>query len=898
MTSISGFSGYPDEAGPIETKCPKACRVVVVAYAYGLDEKLPGATVTFELVGTGLRNTQTADDEFAAVTFDIKEAPVSPSDMSVTVEHPVHGRPHANEFVKGAVVAGKGFGTIASCGPVGVVEMFLDSSRTNAIDDEPTDHTTWTWGSDGVGGVLMVNGRTYPEDTDTVQERIEVKFKWKPEKDPSTKWTCRLGTSSTLVRAFVGPTQAAAELPLSHGAFDLSPAVDSIERDGQSGNFSIWLEASSFPSDPRDAEVKLEFSHMPTLSGSVEQKQTAVLRIAPWIMTSDLDKTKNLYIIDFSAKKIIKNGATVVSNSTLIETVTGHRDGVTVTPIVGNLVGAYRYLRDAMRFGAQTGAGDDRHFPVVMRGNNEQTNYAVPKGPDMDLTANGIGYIEMGDMCRADLQTGGNMMVSPPLKDYPWGRIICGSEGHGGLGAWKDFLFAQRVQKPVLIDTRWLEVGHSDEIVAFVPKVGTGTFKMLMASPRKAYEILAGIDLAAVTVTRRETDDTLAEQRWGQRYTALREGEAVDFSDGQLQRPLSEGNGRMFFNRHGNAGENKEQWVDQFLLDDPMLRAKASTQTSLHKQEVAQAGTDRLRELIVAAVTEFDGNWKQAQWVAIRDRAVAEWDKGQKIKVIGRLEETVSRLTLEHEGAPSAEVAAKLGLTYLIADVRTENKKWERDPAKARQWLTTANHDLRTKLAADPYEDPEPFIAKLKAIWAKLPEIVEELPNPTQAKPGDPSEDVIGRALKLDYGIQGMNSVLLNNLKLQAKLDKIRATLLDELDIKPEDVIEVPILYTRNAGRSTVADMVNLVQLNTPDDPEKSNSSKCVCIVPVPHGPIVGDEDLFQKYFAAELTGLGITNHFVDEWYEYHLNDGEIHCGSNQLPDTMKQAWWETQPPE
>ena len=82
-------------------------------------------------------------------------------------------------------------------------------------------------------------------------------------------------------------------------------------------------------------------------------------------------------------------------------------------------------------------------------------------------------------------------MVSPPTKNWPLGRIIIGHGSRLQCGL-KDFFEAQRVQKPIVIDTSWLDVGHSDELVSFVPAKGTHGWKVLIASPLLACIIIAG----------------------------------------------------------------------------------------------------------------------------------------------------------------------------------------------------------------------------------------------------------------------------------------------------------------------------------------------------------------------------------------------------------------------
>ncbi len=108
---------------------------------------------------------------------------------------------------------------------------------------------------------------------------------------------------------------------------------------------------------------------------------------------------------------------------------------------------------------------------------------------------------------------GGNIAVSPPVEertdadDTPWagprvpahppaphGKIILGDcrgiRGRSGLvhEQTRRFLQSQTVQPIIPIDTSWLEVGHVDEILTFVP--GSDGPKLVMADPEIMKKLL------------------------------------------------------------------------------------------------------------------------------------------------------------------------------------------------------------------------------------------------------------------------------------------------------------------------------------------------------------------------------------------------------------------------
>ncbi|NXS87448.1 PADI1 deiminase, partial [Erpornis zantholeuca] len=93
----------------------------------------------------------------------------------------------------------------------------------------------------------------------------------------------------------------------------------------------------------------------------------------------------------------------------------------------------------------------------------------------------------------------GNLEVSPPVtvrgKEYPLGRILIGSSfprlgGRRVARAVRDFLLAQKVQAPVELFSDWLQVGHVDEFLTFVPAPDRKGFRLLLASPSACYQLL------------------------------------------------------------------------------------------------------------------------------------------------------------------------------------------------------------------------------------------------------------------------------------------------------------------------------------------------------------------------------------------------------------------------
>ncbi len=83
-------------------------------------------------------------------------------------------------------------------------------------------------------------------------------------------------------------------------------------------------------------------------------------------------------------------------------------------------------------------------------------------------------------------------------KRYPLGRILYGDTDNSIPSharrhfqpAIRNFLMAQRVQAPIKLFSDWLNVGHIDEFMTFVPANSGKGFKLLLDSPHRCYSLL------------------------------------------------------------------------------------------------------------------------------------------------------------------------------------------------------------------------------------------------------------------------------------------------------------------------------------------------------------------------------------------------------------------------
>lgn len=112
------------------------------------------------------------------------------------------------------------------------------------------------------------------------------------------------------------------------------------------------------------------------------------------------------------------------------------------------------------------------------------------------LRGTGVGAVHHSGGAYDSINAMGNFETIPPYEHngtkYPAGRIIMGSHGKT-IPHDLDFMKAQEVQNPLILNTDWLNVGHVDEFVQFVPANTTRGWAIVIADPEAGIELLRGV---------------------------------------------------------------------------------------------------------------------------------------------------------------------------------------------------------------------------------------------------------------------------------------------------------------------------------------------------------------------------------------------------------------------
>lgn len=135
----------------------------------------------------------------------------------------------------------------------------------------------------------------------------------------------------------------------------------------------------------------------------------------------------------------------------------------------------------------------------VLLGSDQDRNTAYQalytlRGPDVGVTLLNKAKTQGLPDKSGSYSSFGNLETIPPYPGYPAGRQVFGGtpdKTQGPSAKTIAFLQAQGVQDPIWLDSSWLEVGHVDEFLSFLPvKDSTHGFKLVIVDPLMALDLL------------------------------------------------------------------------------------------------------------------------------------------------------------------------------------------------------------------------------------------------------------------------------------------------------------------------------------------------------------------------------------------------------------------------
>ena len=190
-------------------------------------------------------------------------------------------------------------------------------------------------------------------------------------------------------------------------------------------------------------------------------------------------------------------------NAAFVARLRGILEGLDV-PLVAHPTSDWRemWMQDTMEIAVAATADSSMH--VVLAGLRGHDSFPPTLlGPDVAVAEVAKPRPLAGGDAWADWY--GNLEVSVPTAAHEHGRVIYGRNRLTDCSFHPDaiaFLTAQRAQPPVWIDTSWLVIKHTDEIVAFLP--GTdGRGVILVPDPAEGLRLLGDQEAAEPQAGRR-----------------------------------------------------------------------------------------------------------------------------------------------------------------------------------------------------------------------------------------------------------------------------------------------------------------------------------------------------------------------------------------------------------
>lgn len=118
-----------------------------------------------------------------------------------------------------------------------------------------------------------------------------------------------------------------------------------------------------------------------------------------------------------------------------------------------------------------------------------------------------------------------------------------------------------------------------------------------------------------------------------------------------------------------------------------------------------------------------------------------------------------------------------------------------------------------------------------------------------------------------------------------AEIDAQLAIIKKETGLTDDEIIRVPFLHTAYAGKSFAYQPATVNGIFISDTRFGA---------PNPHGPEIDGKDIFKTAFAEPMAKIGITIDFIEDWDEYHVGMGEVHCATNATRKIPDARWWES----
>jgi protein-arginine deiminase len=316
------------------------------------------------------------------------------------------------------------------------------------------------------------------------------------------------------------------KLPLTEAEYNAdsicTPALSlSLSTDDLRAGVTFGLEGRYFRKSLSDSawngQVQLTLAVVDAEGAPIEAEgapggvDTAALHVAPWILNGNLSKYTGLNFYGDKTEQVfgVPGAFQFKEFSEQLEDFASGLSAESITHDASPNNWPDQWTQDWMQTGwvGVPGPGGTMHGMTVYNPRPWGRSAGLTQLPIYNLRRNylapGVGVYETyklpipADGYGDSYDSHGNHDLLPPYENgdqkFPLGRIIIGS---GVIKDTRDFYKAQEYQTPLAVDTSWLIVGHVDEAITYAPANTPRGWKLLVARPSLAKQLLEELSAA------------------------------------------------------------------------------------------------------------------------------------------------------------------------------------------------------------------------------------------------------------------------------------------------------------------------------------------------------------------------------------------------------------------
>ncbi len=205
-------------------------------------------------------------------------------------------------------------------------------------------------------------------------------------------------------------------------------------------------------------------------------------------------------------------------------------------------------------------------------------------------------------------------------------------------------------------------------------------------------------------------------------------------------------------------------------------------------------------------------------------------------------------------------------------------------------WLCVGHIDEVTSTVPDPSSDIgfKFVIGDIPSAYKILEAQDEAMDLPRYAR----GSNEFGHGMATVGAIVNNNALRMENEEIQEDiLDPMAEQFMEELNLTEDDILRMPSLFESLPGCGNAALIPGMVNLIVTNRGEQTDVFLADPFTRDSDDPTVGQDEDPVIAHVIDMMPNTLDLHFVDNWAVYHMQLGEVHCGTNMMR-TPEADWW------